>query len=116
MSYTFDSCKALTGDILIKSNKISNADAFFLGTTLEKNVYIPLTYANGVNTVTYNSFTRAGYSTTTPREGAILKDITPLLPSKDYQYTVQGDGTAVLTKYIGTSTTVIGPRQVEGDL
>ncbi len=112
----FARCDSLTGNIIIYSNHITNAGNCFYMTTLDKDVYIPFKYENGVQSATYNAFTAAGYSPTTRKDGAILKDITPLLPSKDYQYTVQGDGTAVLTKYIGTSTKVVGPSKVEGDL
>lgn len=56
MRETFCNCVNLTGNIYIKSNKISNAWSCFNGTALQKNVYIPFTYSNGVNTQTYNTF------------------------------------------------------------
>jgi hypothetical protein len=56
MCGTFFDCDYLSGDIFIQSNKIINAYECFYGTYLDKNVYIPFTYDNGVNTQTYNSF------------------------------------------------------------
>ena len=43
MAYTFANCTNLTGNIIIKSNRINNRSMrnCFNGTTLTKNVYIP---------------------------------------------------------------------------
>lgn len=71
----FEDCTKLTGNITIYSENITNADNAFRGTSLQKNVYIPFTYDNGVNTKTYNAFTSAGYTTTGTVNGVYLKDI-----------------------------------------
>ena len=63
ISRTFINCNSLTGDIYIGSNQITNAINCFVNTSLNKNVYIPFTYQNGDNTLTYNSFINAGYTT-----------------------------------------------------
>ena len=52
----FSYCSNLSGNIYIGSDSVSNATGCFNGTSLPKNVYIPFTYANGVNTQTYNTF------------------------------------------------------------
>ena len=72
---TFAGCNNLTGSIYIQSNKIGDVKDCFANTSLDKNVYIPFTYENGVNTKTYNTFINAGYSTSTRKYGALLKDI-----------------------------------------
>lgn len=72
---TFQECSNLTGNIFIESNKVSRAASCFFSTTLPKNVYIPFTYSNGVNTQTYNSFISAGYKTDGSVHGVYLKDI-----------------------------------------
>ena len=79
MSYTFSNCVNLTGDISIKSEIVSNAYRCFMNTSLNKNAYIPFTYVNGVNSLTYNSFTSVGYSQTVKQDGVLLKDIYTLL-------------------------------------
>ena len=56
MYNTFWNCQNLTGDLYIESNQVANATGCFNGTSLPKNVYIPFTYANGINTQTYNTF------------------------------------------------------------
>jgi hypothetical protein len=61
MFLAFAWCTNLIGNIYIGSENITNAEACFYNTALEKNVYIPFTYANGVNTLTYNAFTNYGY-------------------------------------------------------
>ena len=75
MSRTFWNCSNLQGDIYIKSENITNATNCFNQTSLTKNVYIPFTYENGVNTLTYNSFINAGYTTNGSVNGVYLKDI-----------------------------------------
>lgn len=72
----FLDCTNLAGDIYIHSNKIVDADSmFYRSDTNQKNVYIPFTYFNGVNTTTYNSFTSAGYDTVGTTNKVYLKDI-----------------------------------------
>lgn len=75
MHAAFEGCKNLTGNIYIENNNVSSADMCFFMTTLPKNVYIPFTYSNGVNTKTYNSFISYGYKTDGSVEGVYLKDI-----------------------------------------
>ena len=48
---------------------------FYRSDTNQKNVYIPFTYFNGVNTTTYNSFISAGYDTVGTTNKVYLKDI-----------------------------------------
>ena len=56
MSNTFRNCVNLQGNIIIKSENISNFRNCFTGYSSKiKNVYIPYQYANGVNTKTYNA-------------------------------------------------------------
>lgn len=110
---TFRNCVNLIGDIHIYSNQISNAMMCFNGTSLTKNVYIPFTYdngVNGVNTATYNAFTKAGYSTTTRKDGTLLFDINNPEPVvNEYEYTVLSSGKADLTKYIGSGGAIVTP-------
>lgn len=75
MLATFEGCSNLTGNIFIESNQVSYAVMCFRITTLPKNVYIPFTYSNGVNTPTYSSFISAGYKTDGSVDGVYLKDI-----------------------------------------
>lgn len=72
---TFANCTNLTGDVVIKSNKIQDATHCFINTTATKNVYIPFTYSNSVYTKTYNAFINAGYDTAGTTCGVYLKDI-----------------------------------------
>lgn len=58
MYRTFINCSSLTGDIIIYSTEVSNVIDCFGNTSLSKNVYIPFTYDNGVNTKTYDAFTQ----------------------------------------------------------
>ena len=87
MYETFFSCYNLIGNIYIKSNQISNAANCFDFSTKTKNVYIPFTYPNGVNTQTYNSFTAAGYNTegsgTLCGYNVFLKDLNSLYSHND---------------------------------
>lgn len=75
MNETFLYCQYLAGDVFIESNQIINATDCFARTSITKNVYIPFTYSNGVNTQTYNSFISAGYTTDGSLHGVYLKDI-----------------------------------------
>ena len=60
----FDNCNKLTGNIYIKSNRVTNAIRCFNGpTTLRKNVYIPFVNSDGTTSATYQAFTAAGYKT-----------------------------------------------------
>ena len=75
MVETFFNCVNLSGRINITSTEITNAQNCFGETSLEKNVYIPFMYENGVNTLTYNAFIEAGYSTSERKDGVLLMDI-----------------------------------------
>ena len=75
MSSTFYYCINLQGNIYIQSENINRATSCFNYTTKTKNVYIPFTYENGVNTATYNSFISAGYDTSGTQHGVYLKDL-----------------------------------------
>ena len=63
MYYTFNGCQNLTGNIVIKSENITNFRNCFYNTNASKakKVYIPYKYANGVNTKTYNAAFNSGY-------------------------------------------------------
>ena len=74
LELTFSNCTDLTGDINIRSAKISNATNCFSGTTNSKNVYIPFKDSSNNNTTTYNSFIAAGYNTSGTTNGVYLKD------------------------------------------
>lgn len=74
-SYTFANCSNLTGDIRFLSKEITNVTGLFSRTgTLTKNVYIPYTYENRVNTTTYNTFIAAGYDEIGTLTGVHLMD------------------------------------------
>ena len=74
LACTFAKCNALTGNIYIQSENITNVYKAFDLTTAMKNVYIPF-QNNGVYTRTYNTFIAAGYTTTGSKEGVYLKDL-----------------------------------------
>ena len=91
-----------------------NARNCFNTTSLIKNVYIPFTYENGVNTATYNSFITAGYDEIGTTNGVYLMDIENCV-SDNWEYkTNVSSRTATLTKYIGTNTYVDAPSYVKG--
>ena len=88
MSQTFINCYNLSGDIIIRSEKVSSISAafFFLDSSMNvittgypmRNVYIPF-QNNGVNTTTYNTCTSYGYSSTTRTfDGVQLFDLNSL--------------------------------------
>lgn len=105
MEETFCGCTSLTGDITIKSTEITNATNCFLSTSLTKNVYMPITYANGVNTATYNSFVAAGYDANGTTSGVYIKDIDTLrIPN--WTWTESGNK-VTLTAYNGTNNVVV---------
>lgn len=58
MSCTFTECTSLT-NITILSENVSSCTSCFFNTSIPKNVYLPFTYINGVNTITYNTFNNA---------------------------------------------------------
>ena len=58
---TFRYATGLQGNVFIYSQDVTNAQSCFGSTWLEKNVYLPFKYSNGVNTQTFNSFLAAGY-------------------------------------------------------
>ena len=70
----FDNCSNLTGDVRFLSKEIIDVTGLFESTTLTKNVYIPYTYENRVNTTTYNTFVAAGYDENGTLEGVHLMD------------------------------------------
>lgn len=72
--YAFDNCSSLTGDVRFLSKEITDITGLFENTTLTKNVYIPYTYENRVNTTTYNTFIAAGYDENGTLEGVHLMD------------------------------------------
>jgi hypothetical protein len=112
MNQTFYNCVNLIGDISIYSENITNANECFGETLLNKDVYIPF-QNNGVNTKTYKAFTDAGYSTTTRVNGALLIDINKEyydIDLSEYDYTIDDNMVAHLTKYIGIKNGVIQPR------
>ena len=78
MVSTFNGCSNLTGNIFIQSENITNASGCFTGQP-QKNVYIPFTYENGVNTKTYNAFIDAGYKTDGSVNGVYLKDANEII-------------------------------------
>jgi len=110
MYKTFSGCNNLTGDLYIHAENITNATNCFYGTSLNKDVYIPFTYQNGVNTATYNSFINAGYSTTDRVHGALLIDINDEgIDLSDYEYTnISNDIT--LYNYIGSNSIITTPH------
>lgn len=105
VAYLFASCTNLTGDITIKSTEITNAVNCFLDTSSTKNVYIPFTYTNGVNTNTYNSFVAAGYDANGTTNGVYIKDIDTLrIPN--WTWTESGNK-VTLTAYNGANNVVV---------
>lgn len=110
----FTRCTNLTGDIIILSNKIQDAQDFVFETNLTKNVYIPFTYDNGVNTATYNAFINAGYTTTGSVNGVYLKDIDTYMSTHNFTYTTSGTN-VTLTNYTGSSNTVTIPYTFKGE-
>ena len=113
MTNTFCNCTSLVGDVFIRSENIASAFDCFYNTSLEKNVYIPFTYDNGVNTTTYNSFMTAGYSDTTRKHGVLLFDINEEdIDLTDYEYNVSENNDVTLTKYIGSNSVVVTPHLI----
>lgn len=86
LSYTFYGCTALTGNIIIRSENVSDVDGIFANTTLTKYVYIPyeswIDDGMGGQTVgpstTYTTFINAGYDTNGTKEGVYLRDLANL--------------------------------------
>lgn len=117
MYQCFINCTNLTGDILIMSNRLSEArsiENIFNKTSLTKNVYIPFTYDNGVNTATYNSFIAAGYTTDGSVNGVYLKDLDTYMSTHNFLYTTSGTN-VTLTNYTGSSNTVTIPYTFKGE-
>lgn len=110
----FVACTNLSGDILILSNCITNAEWFTSGSTSTKNVYIPFTYDNGVNTATYNAFINAGYTTNGSVNGVYLKDLDTYMSTHNFTYTTSGTN-VTLTNYTGSSNTVTIPYTFKGE-
>ena len=113
MYQTFDGCVNLPEIISITSSEITNASECFGNTTSDKFVYIPFLYSDHTYTTTYQSFRSAGYSTSVRKDGVILVDNSDYFPDvdlRDYDYTVDSNMIAHLTKYIGQSVRVIQPK------
>ena len=118
MYRTFENCYNLTGDIYINSENITLADYCFDNTWLEKNVYIPFTYQNGVPTSTYNSFINAGYGTDPNNRinGICLFDINEQpQPSGDvdvtgYNYTMDENNNLIIEQYTGSDEYITAPH------
>lgn len=73
IDYLFQGCTNLTGNIYIMSEKANMMYArSFQNTSLQKNVYFPYTYNNGVHTIAYNSFTNY-YDENGTTDGVYLK-------------------------------------------
>ena len=111
MFYTFAWCDNLSNDINIESEIITNASNCFEGTSLEKNVYIPFTYANGVNTLTYNAFKDAGYSNDTRKDGVLLIDINYDPELFNWRYRTLSNGVRLLQEYLGSETNISVPNR-----
>ena len=79
MQMAFYGTSNLQGDIYIYSNQVTDVGSCFSVIPSKnakiKNVYIPFTYENGVNTQTYNSFINAGYKIDGSAYKVFLKDI-----------------------------------------
>ena len=76
MAYTFSDCTNLIGNIIIKSENISNFSNCFHYTNASKikKVYIPYKYTNGVNTKTYNAAFNGSYGIS-GKNGVTVYDI-----------------------------------------
>lgn len=92
---TFDGCTSLTGDIYINSSNVADVTNCFMNTSLIKNVYIPYTYNNGTNSITFNSFINAGYDEIGTTNGVYLKPyfmrLNMSIPSDSELYLISGD-------------------------
>ena len=134
MQMAFYGTSNLQGNIYIYSNQVADAGSCFTvlpsKNAKTKNVYIPFTYDNGVNTLTYNSFIAAGYDTNGTKERVYLKPLsyivsinaTPndamvLMADKsddcsvdvtDWVYT-ENDDTCELQSYSGSDTDITVP-------
>ena len=110
ISHMYENCVKINGDIIINSTAIINAEEFFNNTNLEKDVYIPFKYDNGVYTTTYNSFITAGYSSEYRVDGVLLMDKDENyfdVDLSDYRYEIDENKIAHLYEYIGTKNIVI---------
>lgn len=111
MYFTFGNCTNLTGNIIMKSENINNFGNCFYNTSKSKIVYIPFNYANGINTVTYNSAFNTSYGIN-GKNGVIVYSEEQLLMN-DWEFTTNSTAT-LLTKYIGTNTAVVVPATLNG--
>lgn len=118
MQAAFADCGNLNENIYVYSENVHDAEDCFFGTASHKNVYIPFKYANNVNTITYNSFTRAGYDEIGTWCGVYLKDINPapnptLTVTPDpitAEVTLTGDGQTITGTGITSITVTSGSR------
>lgn len=76
MYKTFYGCTGITQDLIITSQNVTNAIECFNATSTLRNVYIPFTDSNGINTPTYNAFITAGYRDDGSVNGVKLRDLT----------------------------------------
>ena len=73
---TFSGCINLTGQVVINSTIVRDANHCFTNTSdSNKYVYIPFKYTNDIYTLTYNTFTSAGYDTTGTLDKVYLKPL-----------------------------------------
>jgi len=100
MHSTFTNCSNLTGNIYIWTQKLNTILSLgcFSNTFLPKNVYIPFTYENNVNTSTYNLFNQYYGS---GQSGVTLYDITPYI---NFNITPNNDTIIYLNKNQKTIT------------
>ena len=91
IGYLFYNCNNLEGNLFIKSANITNASNAFSKTDLEKNVFIPFKYENGVNTSTYNSFINFGYSDLNRKDGVLLYDISNYIQYDFFQTNIEAN-------------------------
>lgn len=112
---TFNGCTNLAGNIYIMSTRITSATGFINGTNteIEKNIYIPYNAALGIQTLTYNYFISAGYSTSSRINGGILKENPYFEKSGDWWWCNYPED-RTLSKYLGSATTLTLPNSING--
>ena len=96
----------LKGNIFMLGGGISTITNAFRGpnTSLRKNIYIPFTYSNGVNTVTYNSFKANNLYKGTSGNGS---GVNPMYNSTSnfYVYNLSAAFGTIWSSYSGTTST-----------
>ena len=98
-------CEAMTM-VCMQVFGINTTLTFCTGSgNFQLNVYMPIMYANGVNTNTYNSFVAAGYDANGTTNGVYIKDIDTLhIPN--WTWTESGNK-VTLTAYNGANNVVV---------